>query len=120
MYVCGVSSRLSKLATNVDGRVGGVRGDRVGVGRGVFVASGVDAACVCWMDAKAVPTALVIAVFGSTVAGAGWHALNKMVARIREERSGCFCRVICRILPENLTATLGGRQVIYSFDSPLM
>ncbi len=94
MYVCGVSSGLSELATKVDGKVGGVR-MAVGAGMGVFVGVDVDAAAlVCWMDAKAVPTALVIAVFGSTVAGAGWHAFNKTVARISVERSGCLCRII--------------------------
>ena len=94
MYVCGASSGLSELATKVDGNAGGVRA-AVGAGVGVSAGMGVKAAAfVCWMDAKAVPTACVIAAFGSTGAGLDWQALNKTAAIKSAERSGCLCRVM--------------------------
>ena len=52
-------------ATNACGRAGGVR-KTVGVATGVFVGRGVEAACVCCMEANAVCTATVICALMST------------------------------------------------------
>src|SRR4030067_559713 len=81
MYVCGVSSGFSWLATNVAGSAGGVR-MAVAAGTGVSVETGVAEGCSA---ARAVAKACVYTEFTSGVGedAAGAHAVNIVVSRLR-------------------------------------
>ena len=82
MYVCGISSGLSWLATNVEGSAGGVR-MAVAVGTGVSLGMGVAVGC---NPASAVSKAWVITILISCVGtGAGWQALSRTERRKKRE-----------------------------------
>lgn len=92
MYVCGVSSGLSWLATKTEGSAGGVRTAVAGGGGvpvGMVVAEG-------WIAARAVSKACVKTAFTSAVGDdtEGAHAVTVKISRsafnIREKEKGWY------------------------------